>query len=48
MLRAIAQKATDYTPDEVSFSPILERKIKEELDEHDSISSAVFESMMRN
>jgi len=30
------------------FSPTLEKKIKEELDEHDSISSAVFENMMRN
>ena len=31
-----------------TFSPDLEQKIKEELEDRDSISSAVFESMMRN
>lgn len=43
------QKDTDGAPEgEATFSHALERKIKEELDERDSISSAVFESMMRN
>ena len=31
-----------------TFSPDLEQKIKEELEDRDSISSAVFENMMRN